>query len=376
MWHTIIYSILHMFVDAICAFAMYGWFVTGPRGYINILIYNFCAFAVQMPLGAWLDILCARRDSLSGELEKNSKISADMPFLFAAFGIVITLLGAFVSPVVLGLGNALFHVGGGVDVICEDRQNEKHGQNLGIFVAPGALGLYLGGLAAGGINLKNVFANRVYGVVICAVWMVILLFVLVFRKKRGSAEADFRETTDGAGRNAAGRAYDIHRKNGIVLVCCLLVVILRSHVGMVVEMPWKVDVVAGVMGTVAVVVGKMAGGFLAARFDMRKVICFSLAAAAGCYLFSDFAVTGWLALFLFNMTMPITLYLLICKYEKQSGFSFGLLTFGIFLGTLPTYFANLFGISMVVSGAVIGCVGSLVSLVFLMFAIGKKERVK
>ena len=363
MWMIIIYSILHMFVDAVCAFAMYGWFVTGPRGYINILIYNFCAFAVQMPLGAWLDILCARRDSLSGEIEKNSKISADMPFLFAAFGIVITLLGAFVSPVILGLGNALFHVGGGVDVIREDWQKGMRGQNLGIFVAPGALGLYLGGLAAGVIDLKNIFANRVYGVLVCTVWMFGLLLVLVLRKKRDS-------------RDAAGRVYDVHRKNSIVLVCCLLVVILRSHVGMAVEMPWKVSVFAGVMGTVAVVVGKMAGGFLAARFDMRKVICFSLAAAAGCYLFSDFAVTGWLALFLFNMTMPITLYLLICKYEKQSGFSFGLLTFGIFLGTLLTYFANLFGISMVVSGAVIGCVGSLVSLVLLMFAIGKKERVK
>ena len=70
MWHTIIYSILHMFVDAVCAFAMYGWFMAGPRGYYNILIYNFCAFAVQMPLGAWMDVLCAKRDNRSIKLGK------------------------------------------------------------------------------------------------------------------------------------------------------------------------------------------------------------------------------------------------------------------------------------------------------------------
>ena len=182
-------------------------------------------------------------------------------------------------------------------MIREDRQNGKRGQNLGIFVAPGALGLYLGGLATSVIDLKNIYANRVYGVLACAIWMVGLLLVLVLRKKKDRTEDHSQDATVRDSRDAAGRAYDVHRKNSIVLVCCLLVVILRSHVGMAVEMPWKVGVFAGVMGNVAVVVGKMAGGFLAARFDTRKVICFSLAAAAGCYLFCDLPVTGGLHCF-------------------------------------------------------------------------------
>ena len=49
------------------------------------------------------------------------------------------------TDLLLGLGNALFHVGGGVDVIRDGGKCEK----LGIFVAPGAMGLYLGGLIAG-----------------------------------------------------------------------------------------------------------------------------------------------------------------------------------------------------------------------------------
>ena len=52
---TTIYSILHMFVDGICAFAMFGRFVNNGSGDAYFLIYNFCAFALQMPFGAMLD---------------------------------------------------------------------------------------------------------------------------------------------------------------------------------------------------------------------------------------------------------------------------------------------------------------------------------
>ena len=123
---TGLYAAIHFLVDGICAWAMLGR-LGGDYG--GLLVYNFCAFALQLPLGAVLDRLGGRK----------------MPLCFAAVGCALTILGALSHPAVLGLGNALFHVGGGVDVIRDGGKCEK----LGIFVAPGALGLSLGGLLAG-----------------------------------------------------------------------------------------------------------------------------------------------------------------------------------------------------------------------------------
>ena len=54
-----LYALLHFFVDGICAWAMLGRLDADFGG---ILLYNFCAFAMQLPLGAVLD-------RLDGELQ-------------------------------------------------------------------------------------------------------------------------------------------------------------------------------------------------------------------------------------------------------------------------------------------------------------------
>ena len=45
------YSLLHLMVDVVCAFAMFGSFLTSQNQPMDFLLYNFCAFALQMPLG-------------------------------------------------------------------------------------------------------------------------------------------------------------------------------------------------------------------------------------------------------------------------------------------------------------------------------------
>ena len=46
---------------------------------------------------------------------------------------------------------------------------------------------------------------------------------------------------------------------------------------------------------------------------------------------------GTAAVFLFNMTMPITLWAAARLIPGAKGFAFGLLTFALFLGFLPTW---------------------------------------
>ena len=347
---TALYSVLHMLIDGVCAIAMFGWFHLGEQGYLHILLYNFCAFALQMPLGVILDLLNAK--NLTAR-RTGEKIGKDIPLCYVAAGTGLTLVGAFTHPVILGLGNALFHLGGGVDVIREDQRRGKRGKDLGVFVAPGALGLFLGGLLAK--KSKAEYAVLLFGIVMIG------LLVWLRKEKRNNSGA---QTV-----YIAEEKTFVHREKRIVIFCCLAVVILRSYIGMAVALPWKTTVFMSLVSVCAVVTGKIAGGFLAAKFGIRKTIVLSLLIAAVCYPLCSQVAAGWLALFFFNMTMPITLYLLVRCFPELSGFSFGLLTFGLFLGFLPIYFEC----QLPISGGLLGLLGSLISLLLLQIVTWKRK---
>ena len=58
---TMLYALLHFLVDGVCAWAMLGRLGGGMEAF---LLYNFCAFALQLPLGALLDRLGGRKTPL------------------------------------------------------------------------------------------------------------------------------------------------------------------------------------------------------------------------------------------------------------------------------------------------------------------------
>ena len=400
---TVIYSALHLLVDGMCALAMFGRLLPGGDRGLSILVYNFCAFALQMPLGVALDALCGGK--------KGREVG--FPFLFALAGVLCTMGGAFLHPAVLGIGNALFHVGGGVGTIREDDRRSWRGRGLGVFVAPGALGLYLGTvLGRGGSWQMWAFGTGVLMALLCAgaIWgrkahhfevsgrkahcfgmrgQKVCFFEVSGRKAhrfevsggeggteripesgvRGrGTEADWRaeaqpskSSPQKTEKQAAGNTGQGIRNTAIAAVCCILVVILRSYVGMAVAFPWKTGFRAGLLAVLMVVGGKAAGGFASARYGMRMTTTVSLGLAGICYLCSAAMLPGLAALFLFNMTMPITLYWLARSMPRMPGFAFGLLTFALFLGFLPTYF----GVAAAVDGPVLGCAGSVLSMLLL-----------
>lgn len=335
------YSLLHLMVDGVCAFAMFGRFLTPQNQAMDLLLYNFCAFALQMPLGVLLDC-------------KASKSQNTASCFLAVLGVLCTLLGTVTHPIVLGTGNALFHVGGGVGTIYEDHAQHWNGRGLGIFVAPGALGLYIGTLAA-----KNEIA---------AYWLwtaCILMLVCcaaACRQVKHNQQNPIPKTSD-------ARPIQQMRVRFLPL-CCLIVVLLRSYLGMTAAFSWKTSVLGGLAAVLAVVLGKAAGGILAARYGILQVSMGSLFMAAIAYLGASMMPFGIAALFLFNMTMPLTLYLMICQFPDMPGFCFGFLTFGLFLGFLPACF----GLSVISDGRAAGCAGSLLSLLILYAGIHPKPR--
>ncbi len=349
--HTLFYSILHFFTDGLCAFAMFSRFSGSPSWYLSILLYDFCAFVLQMPFGAVIDRLKERMPEKAGKL----------PFFCAPLGGVLTVLGAYTHPVVLGIGNALFHVGGGVGTIEEDRRKGLRGQALGIFVAPGAMGLFLGAWFGKRIS-RN--ASLLSCAVTAAIYLLIFLVFEVLSEKR-------KETMPVSGGKKGGML-SLSFMALLAAALCFIVVVIRSYAGFAVTFSWKTGFLMSFLATAAVVLGKIAGGILAARFGMVRTMTASLILSGVCYWFSGTAVFGILALFFFNMTMPITLYLLAERFRGLEGFSFGLLTVALFLGFLPVYL----GYPVPVQPSVLGLIASLAALAMLFSAavLLKRER--
>ena len=92
-----------MLVDFSCAFLIFFTLKSTEYFAVFVFIYNFCAFAMQMPLGI-----------LADRWNHNS--------IVAALGCgLIAIAYLFSIPVCIataaGLGNALFHLGGGIDTM-------------------------------------------------------------------------------------------------------------------------------------------------------------------------------------------------------------------------------------------------------------------
>ena len=293
-------SIVHAAVDFTCIFSLFHSYQSVAEAF---LIYNFCAFALQMPFGILLDLF-------------NSK--SDHPEVVSSYftiaGILFTALGAYVSPIVSGIGNALFHTGGGVISMKQDEKYGFKGRGLGVFVAPGAFGVLFGTLFAG-----SVFYQQILIAVTC------ILFIMALYLKINSGIMSFE--------NAEKKR--ISTDSSKILLASLAAVILRSVCGMGVSFEWKQGVFYAVVSVACIACGKAAGGFLSAAIGKKKAVWISLCAAAACFALGKNPVCGLAALFFFNMTMPLTLSEAVHAVPDLPGFAFGILTFGLFIGYLP-----------------------------------------
>lgn len=322
---TAAYAAAHFAVDLGCA---YAYFSACSSGSLGFLLYNFCAFALQMPLG----LLADRRGRGLAFAVPGGVIVAGMCSL-PAFGLGGCLL--------LGLGNGLFHIGGGLDVL---RLSGDRAGPLGVFVSPGAFGLYLGGILG-----KSGFP----ALAACALVLLLVLLPL------------FVCTPDPLPRPVPMALPPRSVPPQALLL--FAVVVLRSYGGMLGSFSWKTGLLIP-LATAAVVLGKAAGGFATDRFGPRVTALASLLAAGLLFALSGGSPTaGLLGLFLFNMTMPVTLWALAQAMPGCKAFSFGLLTFALFLGFLPVWlgWSNLSGLAL---GGI-----CLLSCLLLMAGLGRRD---
>ena len=128
------FTLAHFLVDFSCAWLVFSRTSGDPFFYTGLFLYNFCAFALQMPLGL-----------LADRLRHGGRI-ASLGCAVLAVPLCVSL-PAPGTVLLAGTGNALFHLGGGMTIL---RQSPGRCAEPGIFVSSGALGIYLGTLAGAG----------------------------------------------------------------------------------------------------------------------------------------------------------------------------------------------------------------------------------
>lgn len=309
-----IYTLLHFLVDFACGVLLYHQAYPFLNSFSDVfyafLLYNFFAFAVQLPIGIIADYI-----------NKNA--------LFAVCGCFLVLCAYLCAPlgiiacVIAGIGNACFHVGGGIDVL-----NLSKGKATlpGIFVSSGALGIFLS---------AQKFLNQSYmaSVFIGLMGMGCLLSYFIYRKFHTQLQ------------NAPIESPNLSNLKLFMVVCLCLTVMLRSYTGFVLAFEWKSVFVVGLLFTMGVVLGKMFGGIVGDKFGFKKTAIISLILSVFCFCFAFQnnilgVVCGIVGVLLFNMTMPITLTALTNLMPQQKGMAFGLLTFMLFLGSVPCLFGH------------------------------------
>lgn len=295
----VIFGTAHALVDATCIMLLLGGIDVREDLLAFIILYNVLAFGLQLPFGWLLDRL-------------------QQPVLAAISGCVMVSAAVllFMHPLVAiglaGIGNALFHVGGGTVAL-----NLKPGKASlpGLFVAPGGIGLFAGAM----ILPVYGFHPQIFAIaLLCAgVLMLVVkspqIFYSASKEKTGSM-VDF------------------------AILLLMITICIRSIVGLSMHFSWQTDRLLLYTIPLAIALGKGMGGFLADSFGWIKIAVGGLVISSILLLYGEqTAVAGIAGLFFFNLTMPVTLVAISNMLPGRPGISFGLTTMAILAGALPTF---------------------------------------
>jgi FSR family fosmidomycin resistance protein-like MFS transporter len=297
----------HALVDACCAtlvFSLLHIYPLSAAVYLRMVVgYNILAFALQ-PLCGWLT-----------DRFRAPRAGALLGILFTGAALVALLRDPWVTTIFAGLGNALYHIGGGSAALT---MRPGRAAPSGYFVAPGALGLAAGAALGGrGVPVLWPFAILLCVAAICV------------------GKSVFPDSGQ-----MRRRTFEVHENGGTVIVPLLLVsVTLRSFTGCAAGSVWQGNrpVLCGLV--VAAACGKALGGLLSDRLGWRWTGVGALLLSALFYLLgADTAVFALGGMLLFQMTMPVTLAALYSMFPGRPGGTFGLCCLALIVGTTPAFF--------------------------------------
>ena len=338
------YTFSHFAVDYLCFWILFGYFskeIWGTEQALGFIFYNFVAFGLQMIIGAYCD-------------EHRRFPSSALGCVLVLIAVLISPFAPWVSLAVTALGNAFFHVGGGIESLVHSGGKLYRS---GIFVSAGALGVVEGTLHGSKIGMSDFNPAQLIDPVLMAVFCAVICYIA--NKKYPSLEDC----------EISGTA---NEKAGIWLVLglALLSVVIRSFGGTAISMEWKTTMRLGLVSGGAAFLGKFIGGFAADIFGARRTGIITLLASLPFLVFgSGNVIISVIGIILFNMTMPITLGICAQRLPKNPGLAFGLTTAALLICAVPSFFAVISGKIFLLVPAV------LVSAVCIYFSAENKKSI-
>lgn len=261
---------------------------------IGLFIYNLLAFGGQYPVALWL------------EKQRNPK-----QFLIAAYSLNVVAVGLFawlpnLSIVAAGIASAIYHVAGGT--VCA---RENKALNIGLFAAPGVVGLIAGGYFA-----FSKIALTAWLLPISILFLLILFFLPIANKK---------EVVDLNTLPSSKLTLDRH---DLIMILLLTVISLRSVVWNIFQLMHESNYSWLLAIGLAACAGKIIGGWLADKIGWRLYLFISLITATPLIsFFKNELVLFCIGIGLLQSGIPATTALLIesvkGKTERGIGLSFG-----------------------------------------------------
>lgn len=303
-------AMMHLLVDGICICCLYlmaSRFSTAQI--VGIFItYNVLAFMSQPLTGMLADKLERKHWMLLTSILL-------LTLAVLATSVVMSMewwtFGMPVVAVLLGAGNSLFHVWGGKQVAVSTGNDIRA---LGTFVATGAFGLSL-------------------GAVFCS-WPLLYLFLLsLCLLAIVRLHIDESESSTGSSNIAKSRFGATFVLLSIIAL--MVAVMMRSFVNESFSggLPKSSEMVL-IIGVISML-GKMAGGWIAHRAGIVKMIVMVLLVLVACILFRNQSMAAlFVGMFAINCTMPVTLYLANVVLPGREGLAFGLLAAALIPGYL------------------------------------------
>lgn len=307
-------SVLHLLVDGLCVCCLY--LIASSFSALHLvgifLTYNILAFLTQPLTGLWADSMKRRHWML---LASVLLLTVAVLATSIVISFRLSTVGMMVVPILLGMGNSLFHVWGGKQVAVTTGNDMRA---LGAFVSTGAFGLALGIVFFSWPLLYTVLLT------ICVLSTAYVHLDL----KAGISAINSQE--------AECRFSKLFIWMSLLVL--MLVVMLRSFVGETFsgEMSRTGSMVL-LIGLLSML-GKMAGGWLAHHLGIVRMLALVIVLVLVCLVFrSQEMVIALVGLFAVNCTMPVTLYLANVVLPKREGLAFGLLAAALIPGYLLTF---------------------------------------
>lgn len=299
-----VYGYAHLVVDAVCAatvFVIAGSQMLSPAYYIGLLLlFHVLAFGLQSLIGLGVDLINAPR------------AATVLGCLICSVALLMTSLPT-TAIILAGLGNAIFHVGGGIVSL---RIARGGATAPGLYVAPGSLGLLLGAI----LGRYGLSAS----LPLLPITLLITASIIAMRIPTKELQPAYEHS----------RPRINHGEWIIGLI--LLSIAVRALLGFVVVFPWESHPVSLVVLTLTTCFGKAVGGILADRWGWVRVAVGALLLALPLIVLDSthlaIVIPG---MFLLNLTMPITLAAVARALPGYPGFAFGLTCLALLLGALP-----------------------------------------